>query len=205
MQPGAKALPPSVEPALLGEWRSFSGGETNNVHSIRGWASYQQMGDALLEEVDADEAAGQLRQQRSVAMVEATQALSACGLPGAALYTPPSPVNGERAVWELRTYQLQLGYETVPQFLQLFQEGLAEKLAVDDSGASELATLLYSDNGSLNVVIELWRHASLARSQESRRASRKATRWRQAINDIAKLAVTFDTQLMRPTPRSPWA
>ena len=106
--------------------------------------------------------------------------------------------------WELRKYQLQLGYDTVPRFLELYKEGLKDKLAADDSGASELATLLYSDSGPLNVVVELWRHETMQRAQDSRKASRKATKWRSAINEIAKLSTSFDTRFMRPMLFSPW-
>ena len=74
----------------------------------------------------------------------------------------------------------------------------------DDSGASELCSLLYSDNGSLNVVIELWRHRSLEGSMASRQASRKAGKWRAAVEEIAGLAHTFETAMMRPVPSSPW-
>ena len=88
-------------------------------------------------------------------MLEATDTLRRCGLPGAAGYTPATD-SASRVAWELRTYQLVLGYSTVPKFLSLYEAGLADKLAADDSGASELATLLYSDCGSLNVVVELW-------------------------------------------------
>lgn len=92
----------------------------------------------------------------------------------------------------------------MPKFLQLYSAGLKDKLAADDSGASQLATLLYSDCGSLNIVMELWRHESLQRSQDSRQASRKAVKWREAVNEIATIAHTFDTQFMRPLNGSPW-
>ena len=92
----------------------------------------------------------------------------------------------------------------MPKFLQLYSAWLKDKLAADDSGASQLATLLYSDCGSLNIVMELWRHESLQRSQDSRQASRKAVKWREAVNEIATIAHTFDTQFMRPLNGSPW-
>ena len=33
-------------------------------------------------------------------------------------------VSSERVAWELRTYQLRLGYDAVPQFLELYADGL---------------------------------------------------------------------------------
>ena len=75
---------------------------------------------------------------------------------------------------------------------------------MDQTGASTLATLLYSDSGPLNVVVELWRHESLQRAQESRQASRQATKWKAAIGEIAKLGQSFSTLYMRPIDASPW-
>ena len=109
-----------------------------------------------------------------------------------------------QVTYELRQYQLVLGYPTVPQFLELYTEGLQDKLKADTSGASQLATLLYSDCGPLNVVHELWRHESLERAQASRAASRKAAKWRSAIGEIAKMATSFETSYLIPLARSPW-
>ena len=135
---------------------------------------------------------------------KATACLEECGLPGSGGFNPHPSDEPEMVAWELRKYQLQLGYDTVPRFLELYKEGLKDKLAADDSGASELATLLYSDSGPLNVVVELWRHETMQRAQDSRKASRKATKWRSAINEIAKLSTSFDTRFMRPMRFSPW-
>lgn len=65
-------------------------------------------------------------------------------------------------------------------------------------------TLLYSDNGPLNVVHELWRHESIQRAQDSRVASRGASKWRAAVNGIAKLATTFESSYIRPISGAPW-
>lgn len=126
-----------------------------------------------------------LHSSSSVVMMEATDTLTRCGLRGAGGFATPaaaadgtgagagtgvSSSGGATVAWELRTYQLVLGYPTVPKFLELYESGLRDKLAADDSGASELATLLYSDCGSLNVVMELWRHESLQRAQVRRDA-----------------------------------
>tara|TARA_B110001452_G_scaffold255373_1_gene247749 strand:- start:26 stop:820 length:795 start_codon:yes stop_codon:yes gene_type:complete len=198
-----------------GMWHTELGGTVGCVHHLYHWRDYDQRDGALdrLSDHDALFMAHPetLQSSRAVVMLEATDCLESCGLPGAAGFaSPPAPpeVEGAEApplvCWELRTYQLQLGYDTVPRFLALYGEGLKDKLAADSSGASSLATLLYSDCGSLNVVIELWRHQSLQRAQDSRRASRAAPKWRAAIGEIATLATSFDTQYLRPTPSSPW-
>lgn len=51
---------------------------------------------------------------------------------------------------------------------------------------------------------QLWRHESMQRAQDSRKASRQATKWREAIGEIATLTTEFSTQYMRPLNFSPW-
>ena len=89
-----------------------------------------------------------LRSSSSVVMLEATETLRSCGLAGASGFAPAAHEASTQShvAWEMRTYQLCLGYSTVPTFLELYSEGLRDKLAADDSGASQLATLLYSDS-----------------------------------------------------------
>lgn len=131
---------------------------------------------------------------------EARALLDANGLKGLGAWTAPPAVAEERPAIELRTYQLRLGYDTVPKFLDLYGAGLPEKLAADQTGASELVTLLVSEAGDapLNTVVEVWRHRSLEGAQESRVASRGAAKWRASIAEIAQLAVQFRTEFWRP-------
>lgn len=126
--------------------------------------------------------------QSSLIYVEATATLDAAGLEGA---IPKDEGSGAQAscgasgaaCYEMRRYQLKLGYPTVPDFLKYYGQGLQDKLRVDQSGASHLVTLLYNEVGPLNSVIELWRHETMQRSQESRAASREAALWKQAVVD----------------------
>ena len=129
---------------------------------------------------------------------EATATLAGAGLPGLAGGAVVDAAPG--AVYELRTYELVLGYATVPRFLELYAAGLADKLAVDDTGESTLVSLLHSEAGvaPLNTVIELWRHDSAQGSMRSRVKSREATTWRAAIGDIAAISTRFETQLLAP-------
>ena len=222
-----------VLPGWKGIWKTELGGNASTVRHLYRWSDYDER-DAARAQASDDAAffgavskvetkAGMtlplpslresLSSTHSMVMVEASACLHACGLPGADGFTPPPPpppsdpagdVVAPVVAYELRTYQLVLGYSTVPKFLALYQEGLADKLAADATGASSLVTLLYSDCGPLNTVMELWRHESLERSQASRQASRAAPKWRAAIEQIAELSVSFDTQFMRPLPCSPW-
>lgn len=63
----------------------------------------------------------------------------------------PAPV---ASIYELRRYKLQLGYDTVPKFLELYGSGLPSKLAANAPG-TELLSLLYTEVGELNEVIEV--------------------------------------------------
>ena len=216
-------------PGWLGIWKTEVGGSVQSIQHLYHWDDYDQRDASRAAAEDhpmwfrnshafhgggADQDCllplPSLRQKlsssESVIMVEATEALQSCGLPGAAGFQPLAPTTeGALTAWEMRTYQLVLGYPTVPQFLELYTKGLRDKLAADDSGASQLATLLFSDCGSLNVVVEFWRHESMQRAQESRKASRKAVAWKEAIGEIAKISTCFTTQYMRPLRESPWA
>lgn len=139
--------------------------------------------------------------------VEATDALRACNLPGLVGYSPPASAGRPSLVaWEVRKYQLRLGYGAVPKFLGIFNDGIGEKLSTISQAhcQSELVSLLFSDSGPLNIFIELWRHESMQHAQHSREASRAATSWRRTVNEVAELSISFDTQYMRVLPDSNW-
>ena len=107
-------------------------------------------------------------------------------------------------IYEIRRYQLKLGYDTVPTFLQLYEEGLSSKLnAKGTDPSTTLMTLLYSDVGALNTVIEIWRHGDTSAMERSRVAARTATEWRDSIAQIATLAIDFTTSIYRPVASSP--
>lgn len=114
-----------------------------------------------------------------------------------------------KSIVELRKYQLKLGYDTVPKFLRLYSKALPSKLNADGTHpTTELVTLLFSDVGSLNTVIEVWKHGGadscgLQAMEKSRQASRTAKDWRNGIAQIAELAVTFDTTILKPNDFSP--
>ena len=118
-----------------------------------------------------------------------------------------SPGNDSNSViYEVRRYQLKLGYSTVPQFCDLYARGLPSKLTAPGSDPStSLITVIYTETGSLNEVIELWRHGrGNAAMNQSRQAARNASEWRSSIAQIAELAVSFTSTNHRPLPCSPW-
>ncbi|KAL7554054.1 hypothetical protein ACHAWF_017439 [Thalassiosira exigua] len=120
-----------------------------------------------------------------------------------------------KGIVELRKYQLKLGYDTVPKFLKLYSDALPSKLnATGTHATTQLVTILVSDVGSLNVVYEVWKHGGRLGAEEgvhcgmrameqSRQASRGAREWRRGIAQIAELAVTFDTTILKPLEFSP--
>ncbi len=109
-----------------------------------------------------------------------------------------------QCIYEIRRYQLKLGYDTVPNFLSLYKAGLPSKLKAPGTDPSTaLITLLYSEVGQLNEVIEIWRHGSTSAMEKSRVASRSATEWRNSIANIAELATAFTSSIHKPLSFSP--
>jgi hypothetical protein len=103
-------------------------------------------------------------------------------------------------ILEIRKYKLHLGYDTVPNFLKLYADGLPSKLNAQGTDESTtLLTLLYSEIGRLNEVIEIWRHGNgLQGMERSRVAARSAKEWRSAITQIAELAIEFKSTVHKP-------
>ena len=103
-----------------------------------------------------------------------------------------------KCIYEFRNYQLKLGYDTVPAFLDHYEEGLGSKLASTDP-TTTLVSLLYSEIGGLNKVIEIWRHGNgVSAMENSRNGAREAAEWRTAIGSIADLAVSFESTVHKP-------
>mmetsp|Transcript_10885 Transcript_10885/g.23072 ORF Transcript_10885/g.23072 Transcript_10885/m.23072 type:complete len:298 (-) Transcript_10885:181-1074(-) len=113
---------------------------------------------------------------------------------------PGANSNKNNCILELRRYHLRLGYDTVPKFLELYGAGLPSKLqAPGTDPTTSLVTVLYSEIGRLNEVIEIWRHGNgVPAMEQSRAAARKAQEWRNAISSIADLALEFRSTIHRP-------
>ena len=61
------------------------------------------------------------RCEQSAAFVEASTLLAKCMLPGALGFKAPAKKEGSGDVaYEMRVYQLKLGYQRVPDFLKLY-------------------------------------------------------------------------------------
>jgi len=86
----------------------------------------------------------------------------------------------------------------VPRFLASYEKGLPSKLENLHESTS-LCSVLYTEVGSLNEVLEIWRHGAGTHAMEaSRAAARSATEWRGAISEIAELAVNFQSTVHKP-------
>ena len=143
-------------------------------------------------------------------------------------------------VYEYRKYQLPLGYVTVPNFLEIYAEGVAEKVGLRVTGiywlcqcpvflltylllrlaslaarasspqiqhqdpTTSLCTVMYTEVGKLNEVIEVWRHSCVGGMESSRFMAREAPKWREAIGKMAEIAVTFENEIVNPVGFSNW-
>ncbi len=66
-------------------------------------------------------------------------------------------------------------------------------------------SVLLSEVGDANEVIEVWRHGDGTRAMHTTRAaSRAAPAWKAAVDAIANLSVTFNTAVHRPAAFSTW-
>jgi hypothetical protein len=144
-------------------------------------------------------------EQKSWIYVEAglVNKFGLCGLKTEVIH--PSE-NSSNSIYEIRRYKLKLGYDTVPKFLSLYEEGLASKLNAEGTDpTTQLCSVLYSEVGDLNHVIEIWRHGDGVKAMHaSRLAARSASPWRNAIAGIAELATEFTSSIHKPLPLSNW-
>ena len=69
-----------------------------------------------------------------------------------------APAKTPPGVFELRTYQLELGYNPIPKLIELMAHGLPSKLASDQKKEGTLVGMFFSDVGRLNRFVEIWRY-----------------------------------------------
>lgn len=109
-------------------------------------------------------------------------------------------------IYEIKKYKLKLGYSVVPQFMEIYGRGITSKLRTPGTDPrTSLCSLMYSDVGDLNTVIEVWRHGGgVAAMRQSRIAAKALNDWNKAISDIANLSVDFTTTIHKPLSFSNW-
>ena len=113
------------------------------------------------------------------------------------------PANDGPGFYEMRSYQLILGYNPVPKLYDAFASGLPAKVAADPTGG-QLAFLGASEVGTLNQVVELWRYKSWEDMLTARQAARPVQAWRDTIGTVAPMVQHFDTSALKPWAFSPW-
>eukprot|EP01025_Chloroclados_australasicus_P034482 TRINITY_DN3521_c0_g1_i3.p1 TRINITY_DN3521_c0_g1~~TRINITY_DN3521_c0_g1_i3.p1 ORF type:complete len:259 (-),score=21.41 TRINITY_DN3521_c0_g1_i3:323-1099(-) len=137
-------------------------------------------------------------------MKEASSCYAAANMPCCAMFTSPEPTSeNEQPIYEMREYQLIPGYQTVPDMVQAFSKGLPDKL-LSYPERQQCVFLGYSEVGTLNNFVELWRYNSCEDSIKARVVARSVQSWRDAIANVAPLTQTFKTAILKPTQFSPW-
>lgn len=146
-----------------------------------------------------------IEHQANAMYVEALECMRAAGAVGDGSARAFSPKNSAKApVYELREYQLELGYNPIPKLREAFVTGLPSKVAADSEGRGEPAFFGFTDVGNLNRFCEIWRYASCQEAMLAREAGRKSAEWRKAIGAVAPMVQSFSTCFLRPAPFSPW-
>jgi hypothetical protein len=195
----------------LGFFQTETGGDVNRVTHVYRYENYDER-DRVRGGMARDaewvnflrESKSALRSQTSEIFLEAAKATTAAGL-GVNDMVRRAAQDGARApgVFELRRYQLELGYNPIPKLIDHLASGLPSKIQSDKDKKGELCGMFYSDVGKLNQFVELWRYDSYQDHIRVREAARGASAWRAAIGEIAPMVQMFDTQLLKPVGLSP--
>lgn len=188
------------------------GGDANEVTHVYRYSDYDER-DATRARMarDADwqsflaKTKPMIQRQRTEVFLEASGATKAAGLEAndIARRAREGSTTSASGVFELRRYQLELGYNPIPKLVELMANGLPSKIASDEAQKSSLVWMGYSDVGKLNQFVELWRYDTMQDHIRAREAARGASAWRKAVNDIAPMVQMFDTRLLRPASFSP--
>lgn len=208
----ASSIPKSLRICTLPEVGGYLNVATQLHHFSGGFDERNEATSIRIQNRHEESTKSCMTRQRSTIFVEAPLVSRMDDVPGLAIGNMEklcSAVGQQQqqddCIYEFRRYQLKLGYDTVPKFFDMYECGLPSKLGAEGTDATtNLVTLLYSECGPLNEVIEIWRHGAGTEAMElSRAAARKATEWRNAIANIAGLAKTFTSTIHRPTDHSP--
>ena len=208
-----------VEPGFLGSFRTSTGGELNAITQVIHHADYDAR-DAASAAARADpdwcrfveRTNEMLETQTSEMYLPATKCLEAIAkAPSEAdaarrwrdVSRDASRASARPGVFELRAYQLELGYNPIPKLIAHMADGLPSKLASDPDEKGALIGMFYSDVGRLNRFVEVWRYDSAQNHIAAREAARGAQAWRACVGHIAPMVQMFDTKLTEPTRCSP--
>mmetsp|Transcript_770 Transcript_770/g.1623 ORF Transcript_770/g.1623 Transcript_770/m.1623 type:complete len:460 (+) Transcript_770:50-1429(+) len=109
------------------------------------------------------------------------------------------------AIYEVCRYKLKVGYDVIPQFIEVYSKGLPSKLDAEGSDPStNLITVMYSTVGVLNEVVEIWRHGGGFDAMErSGAAAQEAKEWRESGSLISDLTTDVTRSVLKPLSFSP--
>lgn len=201
------ALRKSINPALKAFFQVETGGNVNEVRHLYCWDSVTHRATVRAEGAANPEWRAFLK--ASLPMVasmksELFTASAACHAAANSVHPLEfAPSTDGPGFYEMRSYQLILGYSPVPKLFDAFAAGLPAKVAADPTGG-QLAFLGASEVGTLNQVVELWRYKSWEDMLTARQAARPVQAWRDTIATVAPMVSHFDTAMLKPWAFSPW-
>ena len=112
--------------------------------------------------------------------------------------------DGKGVVYEIRTYNLKLGYDTVPRWYDYYASGIGGKVSLCLPG-TRLVTVMDTSVGEMNKVVEVWRHGGGAGGMEGRRVRTRGSReWGEAVLGISGLTTGFRNEVIVPAEFSVW-
>ena len=112
--------------------------------------------------------------------------------------------HNEDPVYEISRYQLKPGFQVIATFLDYYMQGLPAKLSVSDK-SSELCSLMHTEFGSSNEIIEIWRHGNgISAMNKSVLAGRGTPEWRASMTGMSTVIVSQRNALHRPAAFSNW-
>jgi hypothetical protein len=118
--------------------------------------------------------------------------------PVSAIMEHSVPLSGDRneqskSMFEIRTYQFQAGYDTVPRAVSEFEMAIPSKIAAATQQGinQELSFFGHTDVGYLNTVIEIWRYPTAQECIRAREASRTVKQWKSCIQAITPSVMHF--------------
>lgn len=108
--------------------------------------------------------------------------------------TPPT--DGERHIYELRTYRTHMG--KAAEWIGQFKEGLKAR-----EKYSKIVGLWMTDVGQLNRVAHLWAYRDLNHRAEARAQASADPEWQAFLGKSSSLLADLQSIVMNPTETSP--
>lgn len=116
-----------------------------------------------------------------------------------------SGADAKGTLYEIVRYKLKVGYDVASDFMSAHEKSIRLKQeAIAGTTTSQFCSVLLSEFGAKNEVIELWRHSSMEGLLRMHEASRTNQTWKESIQRIAPITMEVTSTLTRPTAFSNW-